>query len=162
MNTDDISGSLTILFSELINGTPKGAAAYVLNPGDPGLLKSLDKLSAAAASATTNGGASVAAHADHLRYGFSLMNRWMAGENPWNDADWNASWKRTRVSDADWKELRAQLAEESHKWFKVLGKPRSVDDAELNGMIGSIIHFAYHAGAIRQIDRAARGPSATE
>ncbi|HEU4997138.1 MAG TPA: hypothetical protein VFT29_20115 [Gemmatimonadaceae bacterium] len=161
MNTSDISGSLTTVFSELINGAPRGGA-YVLNGGDPGLLKSLDKLSAAAASATTNGGASVAAHAEHLRYGLSLMNRWSKGENPWNDADWTASWKKTRVSDAGWKELRSQLAEESHNLLKALGKPRTVDEAELNGMIGTIVHFAYHAGAIRQIDRGARGPSATE
>lgn len=161
MNTRDITGSLTTLFSELINGAPKGGA-YVLNGGDPGLLKSLDKLSAAAASATTNGGASVAAHVDHLRYGLSLMNKWSAGDNPWSDADWTASWKKTRVSDAGWKELRSQLAQEAHTFLEVLGTPRDVDDAELSGLIGSITHWAYHAGAIRQIDRSARGPSATE
>jgi hypothetical protein len=162
MNTGEVSGSLKNLFSELINGVPKGGVAFVLNPGDPGLLKSLDKLTAAAASATTNGGASVAAHVDHLRYGLSLMNRWAAGENPWGDSDWNASWKKTHVSDAGWKELRSQLAQESHNWLKVLDKPRDVDDAWLGAMIGSVVHFGYHAGAIRQIDRAARGPSANE
>jgi hypothetical protein len=30
---------------------------------------------------------------------------------------------------------------------------------ELNGVVGSIAHLAYHLGAIRQIDRAARGPA---
>jgi hypothetical protein len=29
---------------------------------------------------------------------------------------------------------------------------------ELNGMIGSIAHLAYHLGAIRQIDYTLRGP----
>ena len=161
MNTRDITRSLTTLFSELTNGAPKGNA-YVLNGGDPGLLESLDKLSAAAASATTNGGASVAAHVDHLRYGLSLMNRWSEGENPWNDADWTTSWRKNRVSDAGWNELRSQLREECQRWQAALGKPRDVSDADLNGVIGTIVHLAYHTGAIRQIDRSARGPLATE
>ena len=54
----------------------------VLNGGDTGLLRSLDHLSAAAASAPSAGGPSIAAHVEHLRYGLSLMNRWAAGENP--------------------------------------------------------------------------------
>ena len=37
---------------------------------------------------------------------------------------------------------------------------KTLGEIELNGIIGSIAHIAYHLGAIRQIDRAARGPSA--
>ena len=59
---------------ELVNGAPKDGA-YMLNGGDVGLLGSLDKLSAQAASALTPTGSSIAAHVDHLRYGLSLMNR---------------------------------------------------------------------------------------
>jgi len=159
MSTGELGKALTTLFSELADGAPtKGS--YMLNGGDPGLLRSLDKLSAAAASATVQGGASIAAHADHLRYGLSLMNRWAAGENPWDSADWTTSWKKTRVSDAEWKKLRAELAEEAHNWIVALSKVRKVDQAELNGMIGSIAHFAYHVGAIRQINRDTRGPAA--
>jgi hypothetical protein len=131
-----------------------------LNGGDAGLLKSLDKLSAAAASATAQGGASIAAHTDHLRYGLSLLNRWAVGENPWSTADWTQSWKKPRVSDAEWKKLRAELATEARNWLAVLGKPRNADGAELTGLISSIAHFAYHVGAIRQINRDARGPGA--
>jgi hypothetical protein len=43
-----------------------------------------------------------------------------------------------------------------------LGTPRDVDDIELNGMVGSVAHLAYHLGAIRQIDRATRGPAAND
>jgi hypothetical protein len=32
---------------------------------------------------------------------------------------------------------------------------------ELNGVIASVAHLAYHLGAIRQIDRTIRGPEAT-
>ena len=84
------------LLSEIFEGPP-GNEAYVLNPGDPGLLRQLETLSAATASTpSTPAKPPIAAHVDHLHYGLSLVNRWMAGEeNPWADADWNASWRIT-------------------------------------------------------------------
>lgn len=161
MNTSEIAGTMTTLLSELVDGAPE-AGAYMLNPGDAGVLRSLDRLSAEAASASAHGGATIAAHVEHLRYGLSLMNRWAAGENPFDDADWNASWRTTSVSDAEWEELRAGLRDEAHRWLAALGTPREVDTVELNGMIGSIGHLAYHLGAIRQIDSATRGPRAND
>jgi hypothetical protein len=161
MNTTEIAETLTTLFAELVDGAPE--MAYMLNPGDAGLLGSLDRLSAEAASAVEGGGASIAAHVEHVRYGLSLMNRWAGGEaNPFADADWSAAWRCTTVDAAAWAQLRADLAGEAHRWHTALGKPRDVARIELNGMIGSIAHLAYHLGAIRQIDRAARGPAASD
>ena len=37
-----------------------------------------------------------------------------------------------------------------------------VEGVELNGVIGIVAHLAYHVGAIRQIDRSLRGPSAEQ
>jgi hypothetical protein len=134
----------------------------MLNSGDRGLLRSLDDLSADAASAIpVSGGASIAAHVDHLRYGLSLMNRWHDGDpDPWSDADWLASWSRTTVTSAQWAELRAQLGAEAQRWQEALMQVRDVSLQELNGVIGSIGHLAYHLGAIRQIDRSISGPQA--
>ena len=159
MNTRDFGSTFSTLFSELVDGASQ-AEAYMLNRGDPGLLRSLDKLSSTAASAITPTGSSIAAHVDHLRYGLSLMNRWAAGENPFDDADWSSSWRRTRVTAAQWKQLRDELAAEAHRWREALGKQRELDQSELNSVAGSIVHLAYHVGAIRQIDLTARGPSA--
>jgi hypothetical protein len=158
MHTDDFAKTLATLFSELMDGVP-AAGGYMLNPGDEGLLRSIDKLPAAAASAATRTGSSIAAHIDHVRYGLSLMNRWSAGENPFQDADWSASWKRTAVSEDEWQTLRSQLRTEAARWLNALRTPREVQEIELNGMIGSIAHLAYHLGAIRQIDQTARGPA---
>ena len=150
MNTRDIARSLTTLFAELVDGAPQ-TGAYMLNRGDSGLLQSLDKLDAAAASRITGSGSSIAAHVDHLRYGLSLLNRWAGGENPWAQADWTASWRKTSVSDSEWKELRAGIRDEARRWLDVMSRPREVDALELNGIVGSIAHLAYHLGAIRQI-----------
>ena len=158
MQTRDTAPALATLFSELVDGAP-ASGAFVLNAGDAGLLKSLDKINAAGASALTVTGSSIAAHVDHVRYGLSLMNRWSAGENPFNDADWAASWKKTSVSEDEWRALRAALKEETGRWLQTLRTPREVQAIELNGMIGSIVHLAYHLGALRQIDRTLRGPS---
>src|SRR5262245_14934077 len=126
--------ALGTLFHELVDGPP-GREAYMLNGGDAGLLRSLDTLSAAAASAVpAAGGASIAAHVDHIRYGRSLMNRWAKGEpNPWMDADWTVSWTRTTVTDAQWLALRQALASETRAWADALRTPRDYgSQLELN------------------------------
>jgi len=158
MNTTDLTDTLATLLGELVDGAP-ATAAYILNREDAGLLRSLDRLSAADASAAVQGGASIAAHVDHLRYGLSLMNRWNDGDNPFDTADWSASWRKTSVSDSEWQQLRTGLAGEAHRWLDAVRTPREVSLVELNGIVGSIAHFAYHLGAIRQINRAARGPA---
>jgi hypothetical protein len=159
MSSKLLADSLSTLLGELMDGPP-GKMCFVLNRGDVGLLRSLDKLSAESASASIDGGATIAAHVDHLRYGFSLMNRWTGGENPWDDADWTQSWRISKVSDAEWKKLRADLADEMRRWRAAVGTPRDMDRMQLTGVIASVVHLAYHVGAIRQIDRGARGPRA--
>jgi hypothetical protein len=158
MNTGTISSSLVALASELTRGTAK-TGGFVLNSKDVGLLGSLDGLSAAQASASAHGGATIAAHADHVAYGLSLLNRWMAGEqNPWATADWARAWKRTTVSDAEWKGVRDNLREQARLWVDGMHTGREVGELELNGIIGNVAHVAYHMGAIRQIDAHTRGP----
>jgi hypothetical protein len=160
MRTTEASPTLSRLFAELIDGTSGKTGAFILNSGDVGLLRSLDKLSAADASRSTNGGATTAAHAQHLRYGLSLMNRWATeGGNPFADATWDEAWKVSDVDEAAWDEIRRGLRDEAHRWLKALGADRSVADVEFTGMIASVAHLAYHLGAIRQINKDTRGPT---
>jgi hypothetical protein len=157
MRTNEIAPTLERLFSELVNGA--SSSGFVLNSGDAGLLRSLGRISAADASRSTNGGATVAAHAQHVRYGLSLMNRWAKeGGNPFADAKWDEAWKIATVSAAEWEAIRDGLREEATDWLMVLKTPREVAEVELTGLIASVAHFAYHLGAIRQINKDARGP----
>jgi len=159
MPMNDINSSLTTLFSELVLGAPLGGGAFILNSGDAGLLRSLENLSAADASRSVHDGATIAAHAQHVRYGLSLMNRWATeGGNPFMDATWDEAWKTSRVNDAEWAEIRRGLGSEARHWLDALGAPRDVSGVELSGMIGSVAHLAYHLGAMRQIAASARGP----
>ena len=158
MRTAESSATLGNLFSELVDGAaPSGG--FILNRGDVGLLKSIEKLSAADASRSTNDGATVAAHVQHVRYGLSLMNRWAAeGGNPFADAKWDEAWKTSTVDVRTWDEIRSGFRDEAHRWLAALRAPRDVSEIEFSGMVASIAHLAYHIGAIRQIDKQARGP----
>ena len=159
MQTSALSPVLRRLFSELVDGANAPGNAFALNSGDKGLLRSLEKLSADDASRSVNDGATIAAHAQHVRYGLSLMYRWATeGGNPFADAKWDEAWKTSRVNAGQWDEIRDALRDEAHRWLGALGSPRNATEVELSGMVASIAHLAYHLGAIRQIDKSSRGP----
>jgi hypothetical protein len=163
MDTASFAPVLLGLFNELIDGSrAPGRRAYILNQGDDGLLVTLERLPAAAASAAREG-PTIAAHVDHVRYGLSLLNRWANGTlPPESERDWTASWRRNVVSDAEWRSLLGELRREADVWKAVLATPREVNDVEADWLAASVAHLAYHMGAIRQIDRNTRGPSADE
>jgi hypothetical protein len=150
------------LLRELTEGPP-GGFAFVVNPGDRGVLGSLAALSASEASARPNGRSSVAAHVQHLRYGFQLLNRWIRGDNnAFDGADYSQSWGLQEVTDQEWRELRDALEREARAWMAAVGTPRDWDPVTLGGTIGSVAHLAYHLGAIRQLVASASGPPARD
>jgi hypothetical protein len=159
MDTTESSRTLAHLFAELVDGVTSKQGGFMLNTGDAGMLASLDKLSPEDASHSANAGATIAAHAQHVRYGLSLMNQWGAeGGNPFANAKWDEAWKITSVDAAQWEEIRKGLRGETGRWLEVLRTPRQVAGIEFTGLVSSIGHVAYHLGAIRQIARTARGP----
>ena len=130
-----------------------GKQAYLLNPGDPGLLRQLETIDAQVASARPMPGkTTIASHVDHVHYGFTLMNRWAAGDsNAWADADWDASWQRTTVTDDQWRSLRDNLRRQAETWRQAVATRTAWDDTTAAGAVSSAAHTAYHLGAIRQI-----------
>src|ERR1700681_1531839 len=131
----DVGPSLASLFSELVDGAPASGEAFILNSGEPALLRSLETLSPADASQSVNGGATIAAHAQHVRYGLLLMNQWAAdGGNPFANAEWDQAWRRSTVDAAAWDEIRRGLRAEAHRWLEVLSAPRELPRVELTAM----------------------------
>jgi hypothetical protein len=153
--------ALTKLLTEIFEGPP-GNEAYLLNPGDPGLLRQLERIDAATASTRPMPGkTTIASHVDHVHYGFTLLNRWAAGEaNPFADADWSASWQRTTVTEEKWRTLRDELRRQAETWRHAVAARTAWDDISAAGALSSAAHTAYHLGAIRQII-AALGASPT-
>ena len=144
--------ALSKLLVEVLNGPP-GNEAFVLNPGDPGLLRQLDSIDARSASTRdVPGKTTIASHVAHVLYGFQLMNRWAQGEeNPFANADWEAAWKRTTVSESEWNALSRDLRNECDAWRKAVAARSDWDDLAASGSLASAVHTAYHLGAIRQI-----------
>lgn len=155
--------ALSKLLLEVFDGPPE-REAYILNQGDPGLLKQLESLSAEIASSRPiPGKTTVAAHADHLHYSLSLLNRWASGEsNPWKSADWNASWQRTVVTEAQWTALCERLREAATTWQEAVENHGEWDELSAAGALASAAHTAYHLGAIRQILAAMRSNHAPQ
>ena len=151
--------ALDTLLTEIFDGPP-GPEAYVLNPGDPGLLRQLESVSARVASAQPIAGkSSVAAHVHHVHYGLVLLTRHARGEaNPWADADWNLSWQHTQVAENEWRALRDALRKEADAWRSAAAARHEWNDVDAAGALASVAHTAYHLGAIRQILAAADRP----
>ncbi|MEX1229037.1 MAG: hypothetical protein WEB58_02280 [Planctomycetaceae bacterium] len=157
-STDSIfQKALIKLLVEIFEGPP-GDEAYLLNPGDPGLLRQLETVNAQAASTRPMpGDTTIAAHVDHVHYGLTLMNRWAAGEpNPWATADWNASWQRKTVTEEQWRTLRDNLRREAEQWRSAVAVHADWNDTTAASALSSAAHTAYHLGAIRQILAASR------
>jgi hypothetical protein len=144
--------ALSNMLTEIFDGPP-GQEAYVLNPGDPGLLRQLDTIDAAAASRRPMPGkTTIAAHVDHVQFGLALLNRWAAGDaNAWAGADWNGSWQRTTVTDEQWRALRDRLRRDADQWRTVVTNRTEWDDLGAAAALSTAAHTAYHLGAIRQI-----------
>ena len=157
-----VEHALGRVLGEILGGSEPDSG-LLLNRGDDGLLASLGWLSAADASARPSSGtASTAAHADHLRYDLSLLNRWRRGEQPYEDADWTTSWQENTVTDAEWDSLRDRLRAESEAFQDAVGGLLEAGGAKATGALAGVAHLAYHLGAIRQIDRSLRGPDAEQ
>ena len=162
MAEPEVLNAVLKVLNELVEGSAPDEA-WVLNPEDPGLINSLHKVSAEDASAVpSGGGASIAAHVDHLRYGLELLNRWTRGEKPFADADYGASWRLGAVSEGEWASRLEALQREAYAWREALKHSQGFTDVELTGVVASAAHLAYHLGAVRQIVRATRGPSARD
>ena len=144
--------ALSNMLVEIFNGPP-GQEAYVLNPGDPGLLRQLETIDARVASTPhMPGRPTIAAHVDHLQFGLSILNRWAAGEaNPWADTDPNASWQHANVTEEQWRVLRDALRRDADTWRKAVAERTNWDDMAAAAALSTAAHTAYHVGAIRQI-----------
>jgi DinB superfamily len=154
MTTTDsvLQRALSNMLTEIFEGPP-GNEAFVLNPGDPGLLRQLDTIDAGTASKRPMPGkTTIAAHVDHIHFGLSILNRWAAGEeNPWAGSDWNGSWQRTTVTEEKWRTLREALRREADQWRKVVATRTDWEGMWAGAGLSTAAHTAYHLGAIRQI-----------
>lgn len=115
-----------------------------------GLLFALEGVSAERASRPpAPGRATVAAHAEHVRFTLQVVNAWIRGENP--EVDWADSWKVQTITAHDWDALRENIRQEFETLLSVIQDRAVWREPGLTMMINNIGHTAYHASAIRQL-----------
>ena len=127
--------------------------AYLLNPGDPGLVETLKLLSAETASKSPGPGRKpIASHANHVLYGIELANRALGGEQGvYESADWKVAWELKSVSEEQWRDLVNRLVQQTKLLIEQISLPREWNEITLTGSFSIAAHTAYHLGAIRQL-----------
>lgn len=144
--------SISQLVGELTGG-PTDQFAFVLGNGDPGLLGTLENISAETASRSSSPKIhTIAGHANHLRFCLEVLNSWAHGDdNAFATADWPSSWAVTAVSADQWASLIEDLRTECERWQALSLDDREWDAIAVSGAIASVAHLAYHMAAIRHI-----------
>lgn len=121
-----------------------------------GLLFALESVSAEQASrASAEGRATVAAHAEHVRFTLEVANAWLRGERP--EINWADSWKVQQVNEAEWEALKAGLRQQYETLLEMARGRPTWREPGVALMIDNIAHTAYHAGAIRQMVKRVQG-----
>ncbi len=151
----DLPSSLGTLLHEVLEG-PAETGAFVLNRGDKGLLASLDALRASCQRASrqprvgrrARGPPALRARAPQP------VGPWA---DPWSTADYSASWQRDQVTEDQWRTLREGLKKEAHDWMAFAVRRQNWDEQALTEALASVVHLAYHLGAIRQMAPATKG-----
>lgn len=122
------------------------------------LFETLEGVSAEEASRTAaDGGATVAAHAEHVRFYLDVLDDLMRKE-VLTQVDWREIWQNVRETTPEkWEEQRRSLRESYQRVLETIrGYDRWTGEYGVSGSLAILAHTAYHLGAIRQALRAIR------
>ena len=94
--------------------------------------------------------ASIAAQVEHTRFYLDLAARAGRGEET-GPVDWQATWRLTSVTDAEWEALKGRLREAQQAVLAVARNPETwTNEDTIGGGLAVLAHTAYHLGEIRQ------------
>jgi hypothetical protein len=149
INVDDFKNSLLTLLAEGF-GVSDAPDGFFLDDGQAGLLGTIDKLSAATASARLRPqNATIAAHSNHILYLLDVFVLYERGERP--AAGWESSWEVQVVDEAAWDALRAAVRERYTAATALVRARTDWPAPAVGGAMLLLAHVAYHAGEIKQI-----------
>lgn len=148
---EQVMAIVLVQFTEAYAGPPQAHSWFIDNGPDAGLFRTVAALTAAQASRSiVDGGTTVAAHVEHLRWSLALFNAIVRGEQP--EIRWTESWTVRTVDQEAWEHLQAELRREyetlrtSFAAHAVALKPEWLPPT-----MAVVPHAAYHLGAIRQM-----------
>lgn len=116
------------------------------------MFETLDTISAEEASIPVGGRcATLAAQVKHVAFYLDVTDQYFRDPN-FPGADWDEIWRTTKeVTPAEWEKLKIDLRK-SYDRIKLLieDTPAWTSEREIGGIMGVIVHTAYHLGEIRQ------------
>lgn len=139
------------LYDELVIGRTKEFTWVIDREPGKGILGTVDSLSAEEASrAVTDGGSTVAAHTEHIRWSLNYALTFLEGKTP--SGNWEESWRIKTVDEKEWANLRQDL-KQVYKEIRQNIEHRTAwtDSLLLTGLMAVLPHLGYHLGAIRQM-----------
>ncbi|TDQ08234.1 hypothetical protein [Pedobacter metabolipauper] len=103
-----------------------------------------------ASTPLVDGGSTVAAHTEHLRWSIYYALEFFKGQMPsW---DWKESWNIREVNDNQWEKLQNDLLVGYHLLKQAIAGTKDWSNPHLlKGTIALLPHAAYHLGAIKQL-----------
>lgn len=151
IQSEDVREIIRVLFNEAFEGSQGGWTWFVNTEPNCGVFGTIEGLTAEQASrSVVNGGRSIAAHVEHMRWWLANVNT-VARGGAWNP-DWSGSWAVHEVNDQQWYELRAALRREFDLVLEAIEAVPEFDNREmLTGMLAMAPHAAHHLGTIRQM-----------
>lgn len=125
-----------------------------------GLTASAKELTAKQASTPqVEGGSTVAAHTEHLRWSLEFAMAFYEGRQP--SGNWADSWKIHEVNEEEWEQLQLALLVAYQKLLYAIKEVKDWSDPHLlRGTLALLPHAAYHLGAVKQLIIAANAKSA--
>ncbi|HET7629694.1 MAG TPA: DinB family protein [Bacillales bacterium] len=144
---NDLTQAAAELLKETFQGATEQGSWYVTTEKNAGIFGTLEQLSAEQAS-ISHGGATIAAHADHIRYYLEVARTYIRGKE--HERDWGKSWKIDHVDESEWSKIQQALREEYEAMQADLQAGFWQDEYKTN-VLAALAHSAYHLGALRQM-----------
>lgn len=152
MSTFSKQSYLEVLDELVIGKTEEFTWVVDREPGH-GIIRTIEQLSAEEASfPITEGGSTVAAHTEHVRWSLQLALAFLKNEKP--VPNWNESWRIKNVDENQWKKLQKDLKDVYTAIRASVEKRDDWSDPRMEkGTLAMLPHMSYHLGAIRQMVR---------
>lgn len=125
-----------------------------------GLTMTIKELTAKQASTPqVEGGTTVAAHVEHLRWSLEFAMEFYEGRQP--DGNWAESWKLHTVNEEQWEQLQLALLVAYQKLVYAIRDVKDWSNPQLlKGTLALLPHAAYHLSAVKQLTIAAKHSNA--
>jgi hypothetical protein len=149
---DAFLNPLVDLWGEVLGEPPLAEGPTVVLDLNTGWAQTLSALTAAQASRpVVPGGTTVAGQTAHAAYALELFEDIVL--NRPTQADWPGSFDPSHVDEAAWAAQQARLFAVAGRVAALMRANVSWPETHVRSAIGSLVHLAYHLGAVRQMAR---------